>query len=368
MRFEDDFDDERSGMPVIYMALAVSAFIFAILMIVIALNKDTNSSSYSNKYNDNTAVTYVTEEVEPEISSSKLVASDLDFWDMYPVHEDKEDLEEEVVTPSVSPSVSPTAEVSPDMDDGNHIKIICSDGSEEWVKIDDKLEKNNYDFTNLVNSGGQFKYVKDGKNISFTGIDVSRYQKDIDFNKVKEQGIDFVMIRVGARGYKNGTLSIDDCFEDNLTNALEAGLDVGVYFYSQAIDEAEALEEADLVLKSIEGKKIKYPVAIDMELIDNDTSRIDKLTKEERTSVIASFVNKIKESGYQPMIYGDKEWLIKKIDISRFVESRIWLSQLDEQPDYPYQFDMWQYSTDGEVAGIEGPVDLDICMVDYAAQ
>lgn len=363
MRFEDDYDEENNGLPIIYMALGVSVFIFAVLMLVVSLNKD-NTQSSDNKYNS-TASVYVTEAVEPVITSSKLVASDLDFWDMYPEEEDEEIIE---VTPSATPKITPTAVVTPDLDDGNHVKVTSKDGSEEWIKISDKIEKNNYDFTNIVNSGGQLKYVYNGKNISFSGIDVSRYQKEIDYSRLKAQGIDFVMIRVGARGYKNGTLSMDEYFEDNINKALEAGVDVGLYFYSQAINTQEAEEEADLVINAIAGRTIKYPIAIDMEYVDNDSSRIDTLTKDEKTVITAAFVNKIKAAGYRPMIYGDKEWLLKRIDVSQFNESSIWLSQTDEQPDYPYNFDIWQYSTDGDLYGIEGPVDMNICLVDYAAQ
>ncbi len=210
--------------------------------------------------------------------------------------------------------------------------------------------------------------MADGKNISFMGIDVSRYQKDIDFSRIKEQGIDFVMIRVGARGYKNGNIVMDEYFEKNLNSAIEAGLDVGVYFYSQAINVSEAEEEANIVLAAIAEKKITYPVAFDMEYVENDTSRIDTLTRDEKTLITAAFVNKIKEAGYRPMIYGNKEWLLKRIDVSKFTTSAFWLSQDDEHPDYPYKYDIWQYTTEGEIYGIDGAVDMDICFVDYAAQ
>ncbi len=365
MRFDDDYEDNKGGLPVIYMALGVSGFIFLLLMLVIALNKDRKSSDYIQYLGISQTTPIVATEI-PEISASTLVASDLDIWDMYPEEDEPEADSIPSVTPKASPS--PTVAVTPDMNDGKHVKISYKDGSEEWVAINDKIEKNNYDYTNLVNSGGQLKYYSDGKNISFSGIDVSRYQKDVDFARVKAQDIDFVMIRVGARGYKNGTLSIDEYFENNISAANEAGLDVGVYFYSQAINVAEAEEEANLVINALNGKKVTYPVAIDMEFVDNDSSRIDTLTRDEKTLITAAFVNKIKEAGYRPMIYGDKDWLLKRIDVSKFTQSCFWLAQTDDQPDYPYTFDIWQYSTDGELYGIDGKVDMDICFVDYAAQ
>ena len=367
MRFDEEYEDSKGGLPVIYMALGVSVFIFMVLLLVISINKN-GKPSKDNKYFETVAVSSAVEDPDlPEITGSKLVASDLDIWDMYPKYPVQDEVDE-IPSPSVSPEISPSVSVTPELDDGKHTKITYKDGSEEWVAINSKIEMNNYDYTNLVDSGGLLKYISDGRNISFSGIDISRYQKDVDFNRIKAQGIDFVMIRVGARGYKNGSLSMDEYFDQNINGALEAGLDVGVYFYSQAINVAEAEEEANLVLNAIAEKKVKYPVAFDMEFVDNDSSRIDTLTKDEKTLITAAFANKIKEAGYRPMIYGNKEWLIKRIDISKFTESSVWLSQQEEKPDYPYMFDMWQYSTEGELYGIDGSVDLDICFVDYAAQ
>lgn len=373
MRLDDEFEENNGGLPIIYMALGVSFFILLVLCVVISVNKD-KRPSHKNDDNDVYAVLTNSVTAEADLSDAditKRVASDLDIWTLYPERKDDDDTDvkvSEAVTPKVTPSVSVTPSPSPDPDDGKHVKVTFRDGSSEWITINDKIEKNNYDYTNLVESGGKLKYMSDGKNISFMGIDVSRYQKDIDFTRIKEQGIDFVMIRVGARGYKNGTLAMDEYFEKNLNGALEAGLDVGVYFYSQAINTQEAEEEADIVLAAIAEKKITYPVAFDMEYVENDTSRIDTLTKDEKTLITAAFVNKIKDAGYRPMIYGNKEWLLKRIDITKFTTSSFWLAQDDEHPDYPYKFDIWQYTTEGEIYGIDGAVDMDICFVDYAAQ
>ena len=374
MRLDDDFEENNGGLPIIYMALGVSFFILLVLCVVISVNKDKRPSHKK----DTDVYAVLTDAVKPQESGAiieadvtKRVASDLDIWNLYP-DKDKEDDDpiDLGVSPTVkvSPSVSATPSPTPDLNDGKHVKVTYRDGSEEWITISDKIEKNNYDFTNLVESGGKLKYMADGKNISFMGIDVSRYQKDIDFSRIKEQGIDFVMIRVGARGYKNGNIVMDEYFEKNLNSAIEAGLDVGVYFYSQAINVSEAEEEANIVLAAIAEKKITYPVAFDMEYVENDTSRIDTLTRDEKTLITAAFVNKIKEAGYRPMIYGNKEWLLKRIDVSKFTTSAFWLSQDDEHPDYPYKYDIWQYTTEGEIYGIDGAVDMDICFVDYAAQ
>lgn len=374
MRLDDDLDENGSGMPVIYMAFGVSVFILLVLLIVLAINKDNKPSrEYQNLVSDMTTEAVVEVSNEPQEEKSTLVANDLDIWDMYPespkqqkpvspTPQKKEAAKEETqeATPSVTPEV--------DYNDGKHVEIKYPDGSSEWIAINEKWEKNTYDFSNLVDSGGKKKYYSNGKNVAFLGIDVSRYQKEIDFSQVADQGIDFVMIRVGARGYKTGVLTLDEYFEENLKNAKEAGLKVGLYFYSQAISTDEAKEEATMIINAIGENKIDYPIAIDMEMVDNDMSRVETLSKDERTVITAAFVNAIKDAGYTPMIYGDKDWLLKRIDVSKFTQSRIWLSQDDDIPDYPYTFDMWQYTTDGSIYGINGPVDMDLCFVDYDAQ
>lgn len=373
MRLDDDFEENSGGMPLILMALGVSVFFLVVLGIVIAINKEDSSVRRENDvisdwYSKGTEAVVTTVTYENQYTD-KRVASDLDIWDMYPQNkEEKKDTK--TVTPVVTPTetVTPQPTEEPDYNDGKHVKIDYADGSSEWIAIVDKIEKNNYDYTNLVNSGGKFKYVSDGKTNSFLGIDISRYQKDIDFSQIKDQGIEFVMIRVGARGYKTGTLTLDEYFEKNLNGALEAGLDVGLYFYSQAISVQEATDEANMVLNAIGDKKIKYPIAFDMEFVENDMARIDTLSKDEKTLIAATFANTINNAGYRPMIYGNKEWLLKRIDISKFTQSSVWLAQYDDKPDYPYAYDMWQYTTSGEVYGITGSVNMDICFVDYNAQ
>lgn len=368
MRFDDDYDEYDNQRPqIIYMALGVAAFILLVMGIVVFANrKGSGDSSHA------VAITSTVEEDSSDdtLGMSKLRAEDLDFWDMYPVNSSEPDVEaadskhaEAVPSPSVSPEVS-----DEDYDDGKHYKIEYADGSSEWLKIDEKRERNTYDFTSLVANDGKLRYMIDGKKVSFFGIDVSRYQKDIDFEQVKNDGADFVMLRVGARGYQSGILTPDENFADNLEKATNAGLDVGVYFYSQAVTTAEAIEEANIVIQSLNGRKLKYPVAYDMELVPNDTSRIATLTKDERTIIATSFLNTVTAAGYKSMVYGNEEWLSKKIDLTKMPGISVWLSDESDMPDYPYLYSMWQYTTDGEIDGVNGPVNMDICFIDYNAQ
>ena len=355
MRQTDDFEDNSGGLPIIYMALGVSVFILAVLGIVLAINK---------KPVRNTKPVVVVEESSEEnsselIASDKRTADDLDIWNMYP-----EETEEETTEAESETEEETTTEES--KDDGNHIQIVYSDGSEEWVKINPYMEKNTYDFTNLVSNDGKMKYYSDGKKISYLGVDISRYQKDVDFEALKSDGIDFVMLRVGARGYKTGEIQIDEYFHENIKKATEAGLDIGVYFFSQAVTQEEAIEEAQLVLDNIKEYEILYPIAYDMEFIENDTARVETLTRDERTTVAAAFLNHINNAGYTPMLYGDTEWLVKRIDVAKFNASCIWLAEEADIPKYPYRYEMWQYTT--QVRGINGFVDLNISFVDYSAR
>ena len=357
MRQTDDFEDNSGGLPIIYMALGVSVFILAVLGIVLAINK---------KPVRNTKPVVVVEESSEEnsselIASDKRTADDLDIWNMYP-----EETEEETTETESETEEETTTEES--KDDGNHIQIVYSDGSEEWVKINPYMEKNTYDFTNLVSNDGKMKYYSDGKKISYLGVDISRYQKDVDFEALKSDGIDFVMLRVGARGYKTGEIQIDEYFHENIKKATEAGLDIGVYFFSQAVTQEEAIEEAQLVLDNIKEYEILYPIAYDMEFIENDTARVETLTRDERTAIAAAFLNHVNNAGYTPMLYGDTEWLVKRIDVAKFNASCIWLAEEADIPKYPYRYEMWQYTTQGQVRGINGFVDLNISFVDYSAR
>ena len=249
--------------------------------------------------------------------------------------------------------------------DGKHTKVILRDGTEEWVTISQYLPKNDYDYTNLVSKNDRMEYYIDGKKVSYLGVDISKYQDYIDFNKVRKNGIDFVMIRLGARGYGTGQITIDDYFFDNLKRATDAGLKVGVYFSSQAINTDEAIEEAQTVIDSIGEYRLDYPIAFDMGFVDNDTARIEGLSNNERTEIAKTFLDYVSGEGYTGCIYGTKEWFIKEIEMSKLTAYDFWLAQEEDLPDYPYKFSIWQYSRKGTVDGISGYVNLNISFVDY---
>ena len=182
----------------------------------------------------------------------------------------------------------------------------------------------------------------------------------------KEAGVDFVMLRVGARGYGSGQIVLDDYFVDNIKRATDAGLQIGVYFTSQAITEEEAVEESNIVLENIKDYKITYPVAFDMSFVDNDTTRIETVSRADKTKITKAFLDTIEAAGYKPLLYGDKEWLIKEIDLSKLSAYDVWLSQMEDVPDYPYRFTMWQYANDVTIDGIAGYANMNISFIDYS--
>lgn len=206
------------------------------------------------------------------------------------------------------------------------------------------------------------------------GIDVSTYQGQIDWKQVKAAGVDFAMIRVGARGYgASGTMFIDARFQDNITGATAAGVDRGVYFFSQAITVEEAKEEARYVLDAIQGYEITYPIAIDFENPPADTARTQVLNSASKkafnTDLVLAFCDTIREAGYYPIVYTGLWWLNNRMEADR-LEGKvdIWLAQYTTaaQPGYS-PVTIWQYSSNGSVPGIVGNVDMNRGYVDYAA-
>ena len=361
MKLHDDYEDHSGMTPTVVMTIvAVTAFVAVILIVVLILNSGAGRSGQSAQETAGQETSPVILSPEPDryVSEGVLHPDDLDFWDKYP--------EEPETTPEPEQPL-PQEEVKNDPStDGKHTLVEKSDGTEEWVLISPYLPKNEYDFTKLVCQSDFMKYYENGKQTSYVGVDVSKVQDYIDFVKVKKAGIQFVMLRVGARGYGTGQLIVDDYFSENIKRATDAGLDIGVYFYSQAISKDEAVEEANLVLQQLGEYTISYPVAFDMELVTNDTARTDKLSKAERTEITKAFLDTIGAAGYKTIIYGNKEWLIRQIDMSKLTAYDVWLSQQTDIPDYPYKFTMWQYSTQGTVDGIAGLVNLNISFIDYS--
>nr|WP_301335135.1 glycoside hydrolase family 25 protein [Holtiella tumoricola] len=216
--------------------------------------------------------------------------------------------------------------------------------SYDWTYLEEHNDKKQYNYSNIK---------------AKLGIDVSKYQGEIDWKQVKDENIDFAILRVGYRGYETGNIKEDPTFTYNVTSANKVGLDVGVYFFSQAISPEEAKEEAAFVLQQIKKHDVTYPVVFDLEFIEGN-DRISHLTKDEITEITKAFCEEIEQVGYQVMIYGNRHWLQDVIELGDLSTYDIWLAEYREEPSYPYEFKMWQYTDNGSVAGISGGVDMNL--------
>ena len=208
-----------------------------------------------------------------------------------------------------------------------------------------------------------FKGYDDGSTTYKRGIDVSEHQGEIDWVKVKEAGVQFAYIRAGFRTYDHGNLREDICFRYNIENAIANDIDVGVYFFSQAINVEESIEEARFVVDLIKDYDISLPVAHDMEDIAWAASRIDILDRDTKTEIADAFCAIIENYGYDSIIYANASWLLTELNIFKLSGRKIWLANYTDKTLYPFRYEFWQYSDSGTIEGIPEKVDLDIMYI-----
>ena len=247
--------------------------------------------------------------------------------------------------------------------------VFVADGSYHFMEIDEQLEPRPYLTENLVIGENQvYEYYEDGQKVSRKGIDVSSFQGVIDWESVAQDGVEFAIIRMGIRGYGTGKLVVDEQFEANIEGALAAGLDVGVYFFSAAVSEEEAIEEADFLIEAMAPYGIQCTVVLDIEDVNSDSARTNGLTKEQWTDHAIAFCERVKAAGYTPMIYGNLQSFMLMLDLTRLEEYDKWFAAYIPYFYYPYDFEVWQYSDSGTVRGISEPVDLNISFYDWTSQ
>ena len=222
-------------------------------------------------------------------------------------------------------------------------------------------EKNPYGKLDFQYEGRYLGCIKAG---TVPGIDVSYYQGKIDWEQVKQSGIDFAIIRVGYRGYgAEGKMVEDKLFHDNIKGAREAGIRAGVYFFSQATSVEEALEEADFVLERIGKYEIDMPVVFDWEYVSEEarTANVDPRTL---TDCYLAFCGRMEEEGYTPMPYFNSYQSRKMMYLTELEQYPFWLALYSDRMTYPYRVEMWQYTDSGKVPGIEGNVDINLMFTD----
>ncbi len=378
MKLTDDFENEnniKSGVSLGGMIAGIMAFMIILVAVVLIANKPKGPGRSPLADNQDQRPEVVSVSVNDEadseypIGESTLVSDDLDFWNMYKV-----DVE---LDKSLDHTAERYAENLKEMEEeekeedlsqnGTKTEVIYPDGTSQWVMINAYIAKNSYDYTGLVYEEPYMRYYADGKKASRQGVKIDDSCGTVNFVQVEEDGIDYCIIRIGKRGYATGAISLDENYLTYMKEAKEAGLGIGVSFYSQAVNEAEAIEEANLVVQALQQAEIKpeYPVIFVMELVNNDSSRTEKLTKNQLTAITKAFCNTISQNGYTPAVYGNKYRLLRKLDLTQLSGYNIWLSKEGDVPDYPYEFAMWEYKQDAKIDGIAGNVSLSISFIDY---
>ncbi len=389
--FDDDSYNEgvNVGKRIAIGSIVASLAVLAILAGTVAMNnkKRPNNNNQNNPY---IKATEETTEEEPS-SNNRRTSDELSFWDMY---DDKDEEEENIVVSEnkakdkqtasknkvnkTSTSRNSTSKNSASADrlsvslngesvSGNKFNISPEGAEPELVPVNALIPKNELIEDNFsVVSGNKLTYSQSGRNVSHFGIDVSKYNGTVSWNSVKKAGVEYALLRVGARGYSSGNIVLDEKFTENLKGCQDNGIDVGVYFFSQAINTNEAIEEASYCVASLSGNRIRYPIIFDSEEVLNDSYRTENLSSTELTNIFKAFAEVVKAYGYTPMFAGTKKQLARRVDLQNMNGYDIWLLDTGEKTEYPYRYSIRQYSDKGKVDGITGEVNLDICLISYA--
>ena len=277
---------------------------------------------------------------------------------------------EDVSTPEPTAANTPDTSVETPATEPYTLKFVDVFKEEYETLIDPSLPMHQYDDSGFIYVDGIRQY-EDDSYTSAAGIDVSRYQGEVDFDKVRDSGFDFVFIRIGFRGYgKNGSIQKDKEFDRNIEEAADAGLDVGVYFFSQAINEDEALEEADFVFRTLNEFKEKHDdrdvnilgIVYDPESILDHEARTDDVTAEQFTLNTIAFLDAVRSEGYEPILYCNMLWEAFMLEMDKIYDRgyEIWYADYEEFPQTPYEFVYWQYTNEGRVPGVKGNADVNI--------
>lgn len=248
--------------------------------------------------------------------------------------------------------------------------VFADSGQYYFVDVNDALQKHPYVNDNLVvTENNEYQYYENEQLVTHKGIDVSSFQGAIDWEQVAGDGVEFAIIRLGIRGYgSEGKLVLDEYFIRNIEGATAAGVEVGVYFFTQALTPEEAREEAEFVIEALAPYHLQCTVALDVEDVNASGARTNVLTMEQWTDNCIAFFDRIEEAGYRPMIYGNLKTFMLMLDITRVEQYPKWFAAYTPYFYYPYAFDIWQYTDTAQVAGITGNVDMNISFYDFSLQ
>jgi len=372
-------DGVNAGKRIAIGCLVASIAVFAILALTFSSNrKPRQNKDYTTSLKTVSAgETRTHEEAVHSNEGNKRTSDELSFWNMY----DRDEKEETVISSDGGRKEKPLSgkeevlrELSRDAAEKerkekelkNSFNISREGEEPEMIAISRALSLNELDKDGFYYNGDRLFYESNGKTISHFGIDVSKNNGDIDWKKVKEDGVEFAMLKVGSRGYSTGKIILDENLQKNIEGCSQNGIQIGAYFFSQAVTKVEAVEEANYVVAALSKARVDYPVVFDSEAVENDSYRTQNLSAQGLTECAAAFCEVIRAYGYMPMIAGTKKQLVKRMDLSQLYGYGFWLFDTDEECVYPYRYAMRQYSNDGAVDGINGRVSMDICLISYS--
>lgn len=233
-----------------------------------------------------------------------------------------------------------------------------------WEKVSAVTGAGAYDSSSFVRTGDFMTYA-DEQYVSLQGIDVSGYSGDVDWEKVKDAGVQFAIIRLGYRGYTEGGIHEDSHLEANVEGCTAQELPYGFYFFSQAVNEEEAREEAGFCVERMQKWQAGLPVFYDPEDAPTDDARTAELSGEQITKNALAFMEVIREAGFEPGLYANQKWQNDVLDMSQFEEVPVWFAGFTDRPQTQYHFEYWQYDYQGHVDGMADGIwtDMDIRLV-----
>lgn len=373
---QNDPEEEKAYRQMVVSCIAGASLVILLFLIVLLINTDKKQPVKGT--NESTP-----KETEEEFvyGESNLVSSDLDFWDMY---DDDRPKKEEDSTDTVSykdgkNKKKKNNEETEEEEEGNkesknneedkedQLEVVDEEGNTTYYEILKNVDKNTYDFENKLtkNDDGIAEY-SGTKEKSINGITLDKDSGDIDFAKVKEKNIDYCMLKIANRGYTTGVISLDEKFVQYAEAAKNNGINIGVYFESSAINDAEAVEEASFAVGAVGNYGVKYPIAIVIDAYKGEQgNRSDKLSMKERTAICKAFCDTVKQYNYKPVIKGSRASLISELNLEDLNDYEVWISDYSYPTDYPYEFTMWEYSNDIKIDGIDKTVPVSISFVDY---
>lgn len=261
--------------------------------------------------------------------------------------------------PALSPTAAPPATLDPHT---GQVEVTDGSGGSMWVELTEELVPFSMDRSKFSVSNGRAYYNGADYTLKL-GIDVSDHQKEIDWQAVADSGVEFVILRCGWRGYTVGGLNEDGYFHQNIQGAKDAGLDVGVYFFSQATTAEEGAEEARFTLDILNGYELDLPVFFDWEEIGTAEARTDNVPGSVVTDACLEFCRVIEEGGYESGVYTYLNLAYFTYELDRLAGMTFWLGDPGSAPEFYYDHNIWQYSFTGAVPGIEGDVDMNVIYV-----